>query len=617
MKRLGRSVTLALFGLCFSLGVHAAPDLRWEQFEARLTVAADGHSALEVKEVVHALTSAGAAALGTRDLQFNRDLESLEEVRAELIKADGRVRSLGSEQMSTLLGAQVLPGVTQTSLETRRITFPDFVAGDAQRLTYRYQRRPALPSWVVYEQVLPPGPPWQSFRLRIEAPAAMRLSVDTHRMRVTQRVEGDTALWEVEGAFDGQALEPGATDAWWHLPRVLVSSLPSMEDMATVFGRAFGAQVRISDAVRRQALEIAGDHSDPAARVAAVLDWVRTRFRYTAVWNGTDGWVPHPLETVLNNGYGDCKDLTLVMIALLRALDIEAFPALIYTIPVYRPFPLGIGTNHVIAYLPDLQTFVDPTAFGLPMGSLPRAVQGKPAWVAFPAGGQKLLTPIETLSGPEGNRARIESHWTFAADGRARAVIEVEAQGHLGSLLKARAGALTTSPEALSRLLTALRLEGRGHVEWPTRENPGRTQRLRVVLNDLSGLLPDPQAATLALPPRLDAALSLLSGLGELSLERRSQDMECPPIQLEEQFEIDFDPAFQLRRPPSDLKVNGPLGTQFEARYTLDGQRLIGSRTLVLDTQRQVCSPEDYAARRPALRQIGQHLLRTVLVEQP
>jgi transglutaminase-like putative cysteine protease len=48
-----------------------------------------------------------------------------------------------------------------------------------------------------------------------------------------------------------------------------------------------------------------------------------------AVWLGNGGYVPHDAATILENGYGDCKDHVALLGALLKAKGIASEPVLI------------------------------------------------------------------------------------------------------------------------------------------------------------------------------------------------------------------------------------------------------------------------------------------------
>ncbi|MDN3684408.1 transglutaminase domain-containing protein [Vibrio sinaloensis] len=53
--------------------------------------------------------------------------------------------------------------------------------------------------------------------------------------------------------------------------------------------------------------------------------------RYLGMENGIGSHAPRQPEQILQQGYGDCKDKTLLLTALLRAIGVEAHPALVST----------------------------------------------------------------------------------------------------------------------------------------------------------------------------------------------------------------------------------------------------------------------------------------------
>ena len=65
-----------------------------------------------------------------------------------------------------------------------------------------------------------------------------------------------------------------------------------------------------------------------AARAVAALQWVQREIRYVSMSFGENSHRPHTPDETLARRYGDCKDVSLLLVRLLRDLDIEAQPAL-------------------------------------------------------------------------------------------------------------------------------------------------------------------------------------------------------------------------------------------------------------------------------------------------
>jgi transglutaminase-like putative cysteine protease len=101
--------------------------------------------------------------------------------------------------------------------------------------------------------------------------------------------------------------------------------------------------------------------SAPGQAVSAAYDFVKQHLRYYGNWEGKRGFVPRECGEVLQKGYGDCKELSMLLCALLTAKGLTAFPALVSARPTFMQmnsaFPsLGVF-NHMIVALPGNGTY--------------------------------------------------------------------------------------------------------------------------------------------------------------------------------------------------------------------------------------------------------------------
>lgn len=64
-----------------------------------------------------------------------------------------------------------------------------------------------------------------------------------------------------------------------------------------------------------------------SGRIAALYSYVATKVRYVGIDLG-NGFQPHPAATVLHNAYGDCKDQSALLMALLGSAGFKAYPVL-------------------------------------------------------------------------------------------------------------------------------------------------------------------------------------------------------------------------------------------------------------------------------------------------
>lgn len=91
--------------------------------------------------------------------------------------------------------------------------------------------------------------------------------------------------------------------------------------------------------------------------------------RYQGDWRTTKGaFLPHSFEEIEEAEYGDCKDFSILLVAALRELGYESYPAFVrrgeYDLTLFKKFPGDQYFNHAIVYALDKKKephFFDPT----------------------------------------------------------------------------------------------------------------------------------------------------------------------------------------------------------------------------------------------------------------
>lgn len=114
------------------------------------------------------------------------------------------------------------------------------------------------------------------------------------------------------------------------LPLIDVSSFSSWEQVSAVMAPLYETKGLI-DPASPLAAEIAAikkGPADPLVRAAAALQLVQDKLRYQLMGMGTGNYVPQTPAQSWTLRYGDCKAKTLLLLAILRELGIEAEPVL-------------------------------------------------------------------------------------------------------------------------------------------------------------------------------------------------------------------------------------------------------------------------------------------------
>lgn len=192
-------------------------------------------------------------------------------------------------------------------------------------------------------------------RTRTDLQPSVRI-VGEHREYVWARSDVPTHL-----------LEPNLPDWYEPFPAIQLSDFASWSEVA-----AWGdALFRVPRAPPRELVkpleEIRGRHELVPQRILAALRFVQEEIRYLGIEIGQNSHLPYPPATVIERRYGDCKDKALLLVTMLRALGVEAQPALVSTSfrgRVGAFHPTAAVFDHVIvrATIGDRAYWLDPTA---------------------------------------------------------------------------------------------------------------------------------------------------------------------------------------------------------------------------------------------------------------
>jgi transglutaminase-like putative cysteine protease len=256
------------------------------------------------------------------------------------------------------------------------------------------------------------------------------------------------AGWEVRGAIlNHAAVEPTVANGayTWELrdlpwiederyspdirslaPRLGVTILPgenkaglhTLKDWAAVsawMSELADPSAEPNDAVRAKAAELTAGLTTEADKIRAIARFSQQVNYVSVQLNVTrgGGYTPHRADQVLAHNYGDCKDKSTLMRALLRSAGISSYLTLVDAEDRYyvRPeWPSPEQFDHAIVAvrvspetaLPTVLTdpqlgrllIFDPTDSDTPLGDLPQPEQGSHALVAAGAQGELVSLPL-------------------------------------------------------------------------------------------------------------------------------------------------------------------------------------------------------------------------------
>jgi tetratricopeptide (TPR) repeat protein len=179
-------------------------------------------------------------------------------------------------------------------------------------------------------------------------------------------------------------------------PDVLISSFRTWDEVGRWYQSLQQEKITLSPEIKAKAEELTKGLADSDAKLRAIYNYVSLRYRYVGIAFGLGRYQPHSAAEILSNQFGDCKDKHTLLAALLSAVGIQAYAALINSrMAVDADVPSPGQFDHVVSVIAIGNTlfWMDTTSEVAPLGYLLVQLRGKPALVITPEKVAFQITP--------------------------------------------------------------------------------------------------------------------------------------------------------------------------------------------------------------------------------
>jgi cellulose synthase operon protein C len=486
-----------------------------------------------------------------------------------------------------------------TSARTVYVQFPRLEPGDVVELQYRVDdtgERGEFAGYFGELSYLQSETPVGHAEYVVIVPKERKLYVDTQRVpKLAQKVEVRGLERIYRFSADGlSGVEPEPAMPPWSevLGFVHVSTYPSYRDLGAWYWGLSRDQLELDGATRELTHRIAQGATSTRAKVEAVYNWVVKNTRYVALEFGIYGYKPRRSVQTVSRGWGDCKDKAAVIVSMLGELGIPATMVLVRTalrgrfrseVASLAPF------DHAIAYVPELDLYLDGTAEFSGSGELPSMDQGALA-LRINAGDAQLVTLPD--NDPERHVKRRQVELRLGPNGSAELALGYETTGPSASAWRRRYAAEATRrarvQEDLGREFPGLTLEeGSAAIEVSDLSNFERAVSVQVRARSPQVLREEGHTASLVVTPgeRL--------GQSYASLPRRSLDVDIGSFPtLDETFVVRLAPGQTVLRLPKAERAETQFG-QYSVEASADASEVRVRSRLALKVSR--VTPDRYA----------------------
>lgn len=397
----------------------------------------DGLSEAHVQQLWRINTSQGARNFNSRSVMYSAMSERLCMLRARVLQRNG------GELQASVSGDQ--PVLDRSSgmyfdSRTRTVRFPRLQAGDLVEIEYLLLPATEVNPWSGYYarlDLLTDAFPTDLRRRVLIAPADLKLYTVEHGIDPSlKRNEGDETIrvWEMHDvpATVSEALSPGASSIG---PYLHVSTIGDMQQFGAWYSALLQPALQLNENLQHVAQQILSRNLSTPGKVQAVYEAVQRRTRYVAFEFGKYSYQPYPLSEVDQRGFGDCKDKAAMIVALLRAVGVDADFAMVRTRSTGEVAPDAYSVqlfNHALAYVPELDLFLDGTVEYAAPGELPPDDQGATA-ITVDATGNATRRTVPFAS-TDANQVSRHVQARLRSDGHVEFVSQTRYSGYFAAI---------------------------------------------------------------------------------------------------------------------------------------------------------------------------------------
>ncbi len=329
-----------------------------------------------VDSVLLVQTPQGLTDAGNIALSWRPDTDVLTVHKLAISRNGKDISLLGSGQTFTILRREESLEYATLSGALTAVTQPQGLeVGDRIELAYTIKRTDPLLGGVP-EQIFgtPPQARIALAHLDVSWPADYHMSWRSPPYLATLREhQSDTGVEISDTQLDQQPLvEPAGAPSRYAATRLVqVSGYKSWSEISRLLYPLFSDAAKLSQStpLRGEIERLRTSLHDPRARTEAALRLAQDQIRYVSLGMNEARIVPANVDTTWSRRYGDCKAKTVLLLALLRELGVDAEAVVVATVdgdalPTRLPM-IGLF-NHVLvrARIDGKEYWLDGTRVG-------------------------------------------------------------------------------------------------------------------------------------------------------------------------------------------------------------------------------------------------------------
>ena len=565
-----------------------------EKYHKNYEVNPDGSYVLTCDLIYSVLTEEGAKAANHAGLSYSTSLDETEILSAYTLKKDGRrvdVPAANIQEREAVAGG----GPMFSDIKTKTIIFPEVAVGDKVIYSYKFNRKtPLFPGHFAFAEVFSRFFVYNDAETRISIPVN---SLDLHIFddgvkggKVEEKDGRAQWIWTYQNDKIAKP-EPESVAGLDYGPRILVSSFKDYGSVASAYEERARPKAKVTDKIKALVPELTAGVDAEREKAKILCTWVAKNVRFAGNYMGAGSVVPHESEEVLANRLGDCKDHVVLLQAMLEAAGIESCPVLVNAGSSYKLPEVACPSvlDHVIAYIPSLDLYFDPTSEFFTFGQLPPNVRGKSVVCTH---GNDVIRKTPQCDFKD-DTSTMKEALHFHEDGSAEGEVDMKETGCAAALIRSSIAAIQPNMEDLlvRHVLERNGYTGTGKLTKPDPLEP--TEEYAYGVNfQITGALNLPGPGALSIKPVFPSLGQVSGNLSGLNLPDRTVDYVCSGNISTEEFTFSFPKNVKIISVPKDAHLNDGR-VSYDAIYHLEGNTVTVSRRFEDRNIGPVCTPDD------------------------
>jgi tetratricopeptide (TPR) repeat protein len=562
----------------------------FELIESKIHFGKDGKGQRDLSVRVRVQSESAVRELGLQVYPYDSAFESLDVLSAKVQKPDGTVVDTPPSDVQELDSAVSREAPMYTDQREKHIAVKSLSIGDILEVKLR---------WTIHDPIAP-GYFWYDTSyfhdgiclkevVEISVPRDLPIHLKYSSPEPSTHDDGNIRTYTFQTS-NLEKTKKSKIPAWekdFHgaaPPELRISSFSSWESVGAWYNTLQQSRLAVSPEIRSRAEELTKGKSTDDEKIQAIYEFVSTRFRYIGVDLGIGRYSPHSASDVLANRYGDCKDKHTLFAALLQAVGIQAYPAVISTkFRIDPTLPSMSLFDHMITAIPRGASFLflDTTPEVAPCGLLMAVLRDRHALVIPSNGPAHLVTTPADPAVPNKELVRIEG--SLDPKGTLDASFSIEEHGDAEVVLR---GAYRATPQNKWQELTqnlAQRMGFGGTVSDASITPPEDTSKpLRLTFTYHRIDFPDWKDRRIVLP----SPFFFLPELNE------DQKLSKDPLPVGSSQDVTYDTTVKLPEGftavlPEEVTRKPAFGS-FTARYTTEKPNVIHGVLHLQLSQREI-----------------------------